>query len=397
MSTPRLDLNPDLSRLRDDGYEVQATSGGHLLLKNVPYVTSNRVVALGTLVSRLTMAGDATANPVDDHVALFAGERPCDQYGNPLTGIVHQEITQQLEPELTTQFSFSAKPSDGTPYRDYHAKMTSYVNLLAGHAQALDPTATARTHRVMEVAADSSPFVYTDTASSRAGISLIAAKLERPKIAIVGLGGSGSYILDLVAKTRVGEIHLFDGDDFLSHNAFRAPGAASLDELNLRPTKVAYFAAKYSVLKNGIVQHAYFVDESNVHELSNMNFVFISMEGGSTKRQVVAELEAHDVPFIDVGLGVTKGDSALTGLVRVTTSTPGQRRHVHDRGRIDFSDPRPEDLYDDNIQVADLNALNAALAVIRWKRYEGFYSDYEHEHFSAYAVDGNLLVNEDHA
>jgi tRNA A37 threonylcarbamoyladenosine dehydratase len=45
------------------------------------------------------------------------------------------------------------------------------------------------------------------------------------------MGGTGSYILDLVAKTAVMEIHLFDGDDFNQHNAFRAPGAASLEDL----------------------------------------------------------------------------------------------------------------------------------------------------------------------
>ena len=33
-------------------------------------------------------------------------------------------------------------------------------------------------------------------------------------------------------------------------------------------------------------------------------------------------------------------------------------------------------IYRSNIQVADLNALNATLAVIRWKQYFGFYQDY---------------------
>jgi hypothetical protein len=40
-------------------------------------------------------------------------------------------------------------------------------------------------------------------------------KLELGKIAIIGLGGTGSYVLDLAAKTPVKEIHLFDGDKFL--------------------------------------------------------------------------------------------------------------------------------------------------------------------------------------
>lgn len=51
--------------------------------------------------------------------------------------------------------------------------------------------------------------------------------------------------------------------------------------------------------------------------------------------------------------------------------------------------------YSRNIQIADLNALNAALAVIKWKKIFGFYGDLEHEHFSTYDIDGNHLNNED--
>jgi tRNA A37 threonylcarbamoyladenosine dehydratase len=38
----------------------------------------------------------------------------------------------------------------------------------------------------------------------------VTAKLEGKKIAIVGVGCTGSYILDLVAKTPVSEIHMYD-------------------------------------------------------------------------------------------------------------------------------------------------------------------------------------------
>lgn len=41
------------------------------------------------------------------------------------------------------------------------------------------------------------------------------------------------------------------------------------------------------------------------------------------------------------------------------------------------------------------NALNAAMAVIRWKKLCGFYLDLEGEHHSVYVIDGNHLLNED--
>ena len=61
--------SPDLLRLRDEGYEVEVRSG-HLLVHNVPYVNASGQVVRGTIISDLTLAGDATARPAN-HVAWF--------------------------------------------------------------------------------------------------------------------------------------------------------------------------------------------------------------------------------------------------------------------------------------------------------------------------------------
>jgi len=103
------------------------------------------------------------------------------------------------------------------------------------------------------------------------------------------------------------------------------------------------------------------------------------------------------VPFIDVGMGVYESEGSLAGLLRVTTSTPGRRDHVRAKNRIPFSSGDADDDYSGNIQIADLNALNAALAVVKWKKICGFYRDLESEHFSVYEVDGNHVLNEDQA
>jgi hypothetical protein len=42
--------------------------------------------------------------------------------------------------------------------------------------------------------------------------------------------------------------------------------------------------------------------------------------------------------------------------------------------------------------TADLNALNAALAVIKWKKLACFYQDLDHEHHSTYTIGGNMLL-----
>ena len=390
MSSALLSRSPDLRRLRDDGHEVTVTELGHLVVDSVPYVNSQAQIVSAKVVSKLATAGEVTENPVQDHVVFWTGEPPCDESGAALTGMVNPGETP-LEPHLTASCSFSCKPD--TPYADYYEKITTYIAMVSGPAAALDPTATARTHRVVEDADPDSPFVYPDTASSRAGIAIAADKLSGHRLAIVGLGGSGSHILDHVAKTRVKETHLFDGDDFLSHNAFRSPGAASVDELNLRPKKVDRLKAVYSVMKRGIKAHTYAITEVSVHELKGLDFVFLSMEGGAVKRLIVDRLTEWDIPFIDVGMGLDNRDGSIGGVLRVTASTPKMRDHVE--RCIDFSDPGPDDIYDDNIQVADLNALNVTLAVIKWKKLMGVYDDLEHEHSITYTLDGNHLLNED--
>jgi hypothetical protein len=40
---------------------------------------------------------------------------------------------------------------------------------------------------------------------------------------------------------------------------------------------------------------------------------------------------------------------------------------------VDFGEIDPNDPYMENIQVAELNSLNAALAVLWWKKWSGIY------------------------
>lgn len=393
MSPRLIALNPDLKKLRDEGYDV-AIHGGYVLLRDVPYVDANRQVKRGVLFSALNLANDRTLAP-SDHVAIFAGEYPCDENGSPIERIRCGPNAVEIG-GITTSFNFSAKPKPAGNYPDYYAKMSTYAAILGGPAALIDAKATAQTHPLVKDDDGGSVFRYADTASSRADITAVNEKLAVKKVAIVGLGGTGSYVLDLVAKTPVEEIHLFDGDIFHQHNAFRAPGAASGEELEEKLYKVAYFARIYSKMRCGIVEHPEYMNARNLDALQGMDFVFLCMEGPS-KKAVVERLESLGTPFVDVGMGLYLKNGVLGGIVRTTTSTNGKRDHVRTKGRIPFSDGAGVNEYDKNIQIADLNALNAALAVIRWKKLFGFYADDEHEHFSTYAVGGNDINNEDAA
>jgi len=391
MSVQLINRSPDLTRLREEGYDI-AIVADHLVVRSVPYVYSNRNVRFGSLVSELTLAGDRTTTP-GTHVMHFIGDFPCDAEGRRLEKIFNQSCIRDLGAGLVIRHSFSSKPPEGYP--DYYEKVSAYVAMLTSPAQAIDSGVTARSYRVIDTTDDESPFVYVDTATSRAQIGAVNHKLQKLKIAIVGVGGTGAYVLDQVAKTPVGTIDLFDPKVFLQHNAFRAPGAASREDLEKKPYKTDYYRDIYSSMHRAIRSHPVALTEANLNLLQGIDFVFLGLDAGKAKVAIIEQLESDGTSFVDVGMGIEIVDDELVGIVRVTTSTPEMRKHVHEKMRIPLEGDGNENLYDTNIQTADLNMLNAAMAVTKWKKIYRVYMDIEREHFTALTIDGNHLLNED--
>ena len=305
-----INRSADLKKLRDEGFDLEVRSGC-LLVKDVPYVNSRKEVKRGILVIKLVLADDQTGRP-DTHVAYFSGEHPCNEDGSEIAKIKHGSRAHSLAEGVSVNHSFSAKPKPADSYPDYYAQVTTYVAILSGPAQRIDPTPTAKTFPVIPPDdEDDEPFTYCDTASSRAEIVEVTKKLKHKRIAILGLGGTGSYVLDLVAKTLVTKIHLYDADTFYQHNAFRSPGAPSGDELRARQPKVAYFKNLYSKMHGGIVDHPVNLDAGNVEELRGMDFVFVCLDKGGPKKLLVEKLEEFNLPFTDVGMGIELTENAL--------------------------------------------------------------------------------------
>jgi hypothetical protein len=391
MSPPQinLSLSPDLLRLRETGYNIQIRAG-YLVIRDVPYVNSTRRICRGILVTALELAGDRTTEPTD-HKIMFNGEFPCHADGKPMEMLRLNSHTAVLDEGLEIHHTFSRKPFQRN-YKDYFEKVETYVSLIARDAAQIDPSASALTYQVVEPEEHDYPFNYLDTASARAEINVIAKKVAAENIAIVGLGGTGSYILDLVAKTPVKEIHVFDADTFSTHNAFRAPGAPSLEQLRGQPLKTRYFEAQYSKMNRRIKPHDVYIDASNVNLLSVATFLFLCVDRGPDKRVIVENLEKWGTPFVDVGIGLYRHGDSLGGKVRVSTSLPDRRDDARDT--IPFGNLEADE-YDKDIQIADLNALNACLAVIRWKKLRGFYLDFQEEMLTTYTIALNLLIGDD--
>jgi hypothetical protein len=387
-----IDRSPDLKRLRDEGYEIQVR-GGHLLVDHVPYVNAVRQIEFGTLVTDLTIAGDRTGPP-SSHVIYFSGEQPCHKDGTVINALVHGQQKTTIGDGIEIDRSFSNKPPNG--YSDFYEKFKTYIDVISAPARSLDPSVKATTFRLIDHQDPDSPFNYPDTNSSRARITPISDKLKDQRIGIVGVGGTGSYVLDFLSKTPVKEIHLFDKDEFLLHNSFRSPGAAASEDLIAIKSKVAYFKGIYSRMHKGVIAHDEYLTESNLSQVADLSFVFICIDKGSEKRGIINYLNSRGINFIDVGMGIEVSDkNSLFGMLRVTSSFNDHSEHIFSKGRISFAEAAEEDLYSQNVQIAELNALNAALAVIKWKKFMGFYLDVDREKHSLFSIDDNSIINED--
>lgn len=391
MSQQLINHSPDLKRLRDEGYEIEVT-GGYLHTHHVPYVDSSKQIRYGTLVSTLTLSSNNIVTTPDNHVIHFIGDNPCDADGAVITAIQNDNTTRKLTQDITINRSFSNRPPNGYP--NYYEKVKRYVDIISAPAKYLEPSATEKTFRVIADRDNETVFQYIDTNASRANIEFINSKHCKERIAIVGLGGTGAYILDMVTKTPAAEIHIYDGDSFDQHNAFRSPGAASLEDLAANLSKVEYYSKVYSNMHKGIYGHEYYINGANLHELNAMTYVFICVDKNSVRKFLTDYLVTAGVAFSDVGLGVNVVDDKLTGAVRVTSAN--QTKHAHLSQRI-FAGDTDNNEYATNIQIAELNALNAVLAIMKWKKFIGVYVDHEYEHHCSYSIGVSKIFNEDAA
>lgn len=388
--------NEDLARLRREGYTVEVVrgTGTHLLVHDVPYVNAQRNVVRGTLYAPLELNAEQTVSPVENHQTWFIGEHPCNPDGTKLIDIQHGTNDDLKGDGITTNHSFSMKPRNNVKYVDNHEKFVRYIRAIGAPADVIEPGVRATIFKPVPEESTDSVFHYSNTATSKVGIASASEKLALQRVAIIGLGGTGSYVLDAIAKTPIRQVHLYDGDIFIQHNAFRSPGAPALADLTT-PKKVDYFGDIYSRMHRHIIRHGYYIDEDSVKELEGFDFVFICVDRGSARKLITDALHLIRVPYIDTGVGVHKTcTNQLAGQIRVTVGTAERHEHLAECASL-ADRPPDDDLYTSNIQIAELNALNAIMAVIRWKKLFGFYVDDRPELHALYRISTGSMIRED--
>ena len=390
--------NPDLQRLVEKGYAL-AVDSNHLVVRDIPYLDSEGQLQWSAFVTELEFEDKIKVRP-KDHQICFAAPRPFGLDGQAIRGLGGGEAQLGLSErckDVIVQQRFSHKLKEGgqlRAYVDHFEKIENYVAMVCGPAMErfeVDPF----TFREYEEETPNSVFKLRDTLTSRAEISDLAKLFENDVIAIIGLGGSGSYILDFMVKTPVREIRGFDADSFFVHNAFRSPGRLDVEEgAELRQSKARVYQNRYESFRYGLTIKPLFIDEMSAAELDGVTFAFVCVDKGSSRKGIIDLLLVKNIPFIDVGMGLRRHGEAISGTVRTTYFSRDRGHAVRSKGYVPETDP-PDDIYKSNIQISELNALNAALAVIRFKQARGFYAGPASLNQILFTLDNSSLLAPD--
>jgi hypothetical protein len=156
----------------------------------------------------------------------------------------------------------------------------------------------------------------------------------------------------------------------LIEKGYRSPGR--LDAAELGNPKADVYQARYDNFRTGLSIKRKFIDASCSEDIDGMTFAFVCVDKGSSRSGIFDLLISKGIPFIDVGMGLKRKNGALNGMLRATYYSAEDSKKLREKGLAELVDA-PNDEYRTNIQISELNALNACLAIIKFKQVRGFY------------------------
>lgn len=371
--------NADIKRLIDKGYAV-SLENNYLVIRDIPYLDNNKELQIGAFISKLEFIDNHRVRQ-KDHVIFFCGTHPCQLNGTPIAnlggGPTNLGMTSK---DLVVQRTFSNKPKEG--FADLFEKIESYMTIISGPAIELHG-ANPFTYRTVEEVNDS-VFKFRDTQTSRSELGDLNLKFKDEVIAIIGLGGTGSYLLDFLTKTPVKEIRGFDLDYFYVHNAFRSPGKQETDDFGTRKAEI--YQKRYESFRHGVNIKSTFILPDSEEELQGVTFAFICVDKGSSREGIIELLIRLKIPFIDVGMGFDKNEDSISGTLRTTYFPSEFAQDMLEKKLVPLTD-LPDEIYRNNIQISELNALNACMAIIKFKQTRGFYTNNTNHNHLLFTID----------
>ena len=164
------------------------------------------------------------------------------------------------------------------------------------------------------------------------------ARLATARVAVFGVGGVGGYVVEVLARSGIGEIHLFDGDVVAESNLNRQI-IALRDTLGR--SKVEVTAERVQAIKPAchvVAHHIFYLPEcADEVDLSGFDYVADCVDTVAAKAELVRRCQRLGVPLIvSMGAGGKFDPTAFrVGDLNQTRMDPlarALRRRLRDEG-----------------------------------------------------------------
>jgi hypothetical protein len=149
------------------------------------------------------------------------------------------------------------------------------------------------------------------------------------------------------------------------------PGAVGKNALGKKKVDVLYNI--YSEFHSALDPHPTKISLKNISDLNDLDFVFIAVDDGPSRELICKHLAERNIPFVDVGMGLYRTSRGLDGMIRMAGGDLADGGKLIGTPYIPGSNPADNE-YRKQPQIGELNALNAGLAMVRFKQKLGFFN-----------------------
>ena len=267
---------------------------------------------------------------------------------------------------------------DGGDYQNAWEALRTYINAIYGGFRNRHIDSAAQVERPYTF-----PILGEKNREEVEWLDLVRGE----KIAIVGLGGVGSWIADLMTKTDVAEVHGWDADVIEDKNIIRMPGAVNPEWIG-KP-KATWFKETYRQIHRGVCGYSENVCEKTIEEMrSKITFGFVAVDNDEGRGIACEALADAGVPFVDVGLALDRKDGQVSAAVRVITAYPPDETW---RKAIPKVDRSGQEVYG-RLELSDVAAMAAGWAVQSWRKMRGQMAQADVHECMVYRAECNSIT-----
>lgn len=150
------------------------------------------------------------------------------------------------------------------------------------------------------------------------------AVLARTTVAVIGVSGGGSPVAQQLAHVGYGTVHLIDPDFAEEHHRHRLIGisTAAVRRAWKKVNVLRRLMLRVHPQGNVIPHCARWQEVREV--LPACDIVFACVDGYLAREEIERFLRRYQVPLIDIGMDVVRGDEGHTIRGQVILSTPGR-------------------------------------------------------------------------